>query len=93
MVLIDTGSQSIQIIPAGPSPGLDMIDYTAYDVDAVVVEGYGVVEGALFAGADYVYLDQDATNPGEYNVTEWHTVDGLAEPFAGSDDPCSVRSV
>lgn len=53
------------------APGFDMIDFTAYDVVAVVVEGQGVVTGALAANANVIYFNESATNPFEYTVSEY----------------------
>lgn len=63
------GTATTTIVPAGA--GLDFIDFTDYDVDAVEIQstGQNVVFGAAPAiGDEWVRLTESATNDGYYEV-------------------------
>ncbi len=56
----------------------DFLDFSAYDVDAVLVNG-AVLVGALAANSDYVSLVESTTNAGSYTVSELNAgADGVA---------------
>lgn len=68
----DTTEPLYVIIPAGPGPGLDYLDFTAYNVQAVAVNGTEFDFGTMPLATDtgkYITMVESATNDGFYTIS------------------------
>ena len=70
------------VIPAGPGPGLDKIDFTFYSPKAVFVDGVLLKGVAPAIGQTYIDMKNSTTNPGEYTITQF-TENGATDTNVG----------
>ncbi|NTV13875.1 MAG: hypothetical protein HGA96_08115 [Desulfobulbaceae bacterium] len=79
----DTGSYTDVFTVAGPSDGHDMIDFSSYDVYAVVVDGVTIATDATTTSNQYITMTESTTNDGVYTVVVMDDNGTLADTQVG----------